>query len=50
VLQLLEIYRIVSQKQITEGGTDDSIQGGGTTINLDPTVTENTDKKPCCNL
>jgi len=47
---LTEIYRIVSQKQITEGGTDDSIQGGGTTINLDPTVTENTDKKPCCNL
>jgi len=47
---LTEIYRIVSQKQITEGGTDDSIQGGGTTINLDPTVTENTEKKPCCNL
>jgi len=47
---LTEIYRIVSQKQITEGGTDDSIQGGGTTINLDPTVTENPDKKPCCNL
>lgn len=47
---LTEIYRIVSQKQITEGGTDDSITGGGTTINLDPTVTENPDKKPCCNL
>ena len=44
-----EIYRIVSQKQITdEPGMDKP--GGSQTINLQPTLTDsNPTKKPCCN-
>jgi len=44
-----EIYRIVSQKQITdEPGVDKP--RGGQTINLQPTLTDsNQSKKPCCN-
>merc|ERR1711879_512926 len=37
---LTEIYRIVSQKQITDGTGDVDKPGGSQTINLQPTVTE----------
>jgi len=47
---LTEIYRIVSQKQITDEPGVDNKLGGGQTINLQPTLTDsNTSKKPCCN-
>jgi len=46
---LTEIYRIVSQKQITDGTGDMDKPGGSQTINLQPTVTDNKEKKPCCN-
>ena len=46
-----EIYRIVSQKQITDGGGDMDKPGGSQTINLQPTLTDsNPNKKPCCNI
>jgi len=45
-----EIYRIVSQKQITEGAGDVDRPGGSQTINLQPTETENKEKKACCNI
>merc|ERR1712137_856189 len=35
---LTEIYRIVSQKQITDGSSDGDKPGGSQTINLQPTV------------
>jgi len=47
---LTEIYRIVSQKQITEGAGDVDRPGGSQTINLQPTETENKEKKACCNI
>merc|ERR1719446_745993 len=44
---LTEIYRIVSQKQITEGAGDVDRPGGSSTgISLGPTDNENTPKKP----
>jgi len=46
---LTEIYRIVSQKQISEGGGEQERPGGSQTINLQPTQTDKPDKKPCCN-
>jgi len=49
ILKLTEIYRIVSQKQITDGGGDMDKPGGSQTINLQPTLTDNKDKKSCCN-
>jgi hypothetical protein len=47
---LTEIYRIVSQKQITEGGGESDRPAGGHTINLEPTKTDTDNKKPCCNV
>jgi len=44
-----EIYRIVSQKQITDGGSEGDKPGGSQTINLQPTLTDTKDKKACCN-
>ena len=46
---LTEIYRIVSQKQITEGAGDVDRPGGSQTINLQPTVTDSNNSKKCCN-
>jgi len=46
---LTEIYRIVSQKQITEGAGEGDKPGGSQTINLAPTVPDTKDKKQCCN-
>jgi len=46
---LTEIYRIVSQKQITDGAGEVDRPGGSQTINLQPTVTDTREKKPCCN-
>jgi len=46
---LTEIYRIVSQKQITDGGSEGDKPGGSQTINLQPTLTDTKDKKACCN-
>ena len=43
-----EIYRIVSQKQITDSG-DSERPMGGQAITLQPTETENKEKKNCCN-
>jgi len=47
---LTEIYRIVSQKQITEGAGDVDRPGGSQTINLQPTEPDNKEKKACCNI
>ena len=44
-----EIYRIVSQKQITDGSSDGDKPGVSQTINLQPTVPDTKDKKACCN-
>ena len=44
-----EIYRIVSQKQITDGSSEGDKPGGSQTINLQPTVPDTKDKKACCN-
>jgi len=46
---LTEIYRIVSQKQITDGGGEVDRPGGSQTINLQPTVTDKKEKTACCN-
>jgi len=46
---LTEIYRIVSQKQITDSADSDR-PGGGQPITLQPTETEKTEKKACCNV
>ena len=46
---IAEIYRIVSQKQITDGSSDGDKPGGSQTINLQPTVPDTKDKKACCN-
>jgi len=46
---LTEIYRIVSQKQISDGGGDMERPGGSQTINLQPTQTDKPDGKKCCN-
>ena len=48
-LIIAEIYRIVSQKQITDGSSDGDKPGGSQTINLQPTVPDTKDKKACCN-
>ena len=49
-LVVSEIYRIVSQKQITDGGGDMDKPGGSQTINLQPTLTDNKpNNNPCCN-
>jgi len=45
---LTEIYRIVSQKQITDSGDSDR-PGGSQAITLQPTETENRENKKCCN-
>ena len=46
---LAEIYRIVSQKQITDSGETER-PGGSQAITLQPTQTEEGGgKKPCCN-
>ena len=46
---LTEIYRIVSQKQITDSGETER-PGGSQAITLQPTQTEEGGgKKPCCN-
>jgi len=47
---LTEIYRIVSQKQITEGAGDVDRPGGSQTINLQPTEPDSKEKKACCNI
>jgi len=47
---LTEIYRIVSQKQITEGGGDSDRPGGSQTIELKPTQTDSEQNKKCCNV
>ena len=48
LLSVAEIYRIVSQKQITDSG-DSERPMGGQAITLQPTETENKEKKNCCN-
>ena len=48
LLSVTEIYRIVSQKQITDSG-DSERPMGGQAITLQPTETENKEKKNCCN-
>jgi len=47
---LTEIYRIVSQKQITEGAGDADRPGGSQAITLQPTEPDSKEKKACCNI
>jgi len=46
----MQIYRIVSQKQLPEGPAGGGRPGGGDPIHIDGTHPEsNSGKKPCCN-
>ena len=48
MIDIAEIYRIVSQKQITDGTGDLDKPGGSQTINLQPTVTDSNNGSKCC--
>jgi len=46
----MQIYRIVSQKQLPEGPTGANRPGGGDPIHIEGTHSESSgSKKPCCN-